>query len=149
MASTTIYEVKADLLTNLQAASALSGVQVTYGDPGGAARRESIFLGDVDSSNQIPESLSTGRRRRLEEYTLEVLVFVQSKAAGLQEAEQRAVVLAAAVEDVVADAPQLSGTVSGLMFVECSGMSMSSAEAGVDGPRVACSVNFNVKARLA
>ena len=66
MASTTIYEVKADLLTNLQAASALSGVQVTYGDPGGAARRESIFLGDVDSSNQIPESLSTGRRRRIE-----------------------------------------------------------------------------------
>ena len=36
MASTTIYEVKADLLSNLQAATDLSRVQVTYGDPGGA-----------------------------------------------------------------------------------------------------------------
>ena len=148
MASTTIYNVKAALLTKLQAASDLSGIQVVYADPGAAERRESIFLGEVDSSNQIPESFGTGRRRRLEEYTVDVLVCVQSKAAGVQEAESRAVTLASYVEDVVADNPQLTGSVTGLMFVECSGMSMSQGEAGIDGPRVVCTVRFHVKARL-
>ena len=88
MASTTIYNVKAALLTKLQASSDLNGIQVVYADPGSAERRESIFLGEVDSSNQIPESFGTGRRRRIEEYTVDVMVCVQSKAAGVQEAEQ-------------------------------------------------------------
>tara|TARA_R110000803_G_scaffold79437_1_gene145049 strand:+ start:723 stop:1172 length:450 start_codon:yes stop_codon:yes gene_type:complete len=148
MASSTMYAVKTKLLTLLQDDAGLSAVQVTYGDPGGAMRRESIFMGDINSSDQFPEVLASGRRRRLEEYTLDVHVFVQSKAAGLQEAEQRAVSLASTVENVVADNPQLGGTVSGLMFAECSGMSMSSAEAGADGPVVETIVQFLVKARL-
>jgi hypothetical protein len=76
------------------------------------------------------------------------MVCVQSKAAGVQEAESRAVTLASYVEDTVADNPQLTGSVTGLMFVECSGMSMSQGEAGIDGPRIVCTVRFNVKARL-
>jgi len=43
----------------------------------------------------------------------------------------------------------LDGGVSGLMFVQCSGMSMSSAEAGIDGPRINVTVHTTVKARLA
>ena len=74
MASTTIYEVKAALLTKLVADATLSAIQVTYGDPGGAARREHIFIGDVTAGGQEPESLSSGRRRRVESYRLDVLV---------------------------------------------------------------------------
>ena len=148
MASTTIYEVKAALLTKLQADATLSAIQVTYGDPGGAARREHIFIGDVTASGQDPESLSSGRRRRIESYTLDVIVSVQSKPQGLQENEQRAIVLASAVENVVADYPTLSDSVTGLMFMECSGMSVSSNEAGADGPHSQITVHFAVKARL-
>ena len=74
---------------------------------------------------------------------------MQSKAAGQQEAEQRALVLAHAVEDVLADYPTLDNGVTGLMFIECSGMSMSTSEAGIDGPRVQVTVHATVKARLA
>ena len=147
MASTTIYEDKAALLTKLKADSTLSAIQVTYGDPGGAARREHIFIGDVTAGGQDPESLSSGRRRRIENYTLDVIVSVQSKPQGLQENEQRAIVLASAVEDVVADNPTLSD-LTGLMFMECSGMSVSSNEAGIDGPHSQITVHFQVKARL-
>ena len=147
MASTTIYEVKAALLTKLQADATLSAIQVTYGDPGGAARREHVFIGDVTAGGQDPESLSSGRRRRIESYTLDVIVSVQSKPQGLQENEQRAIVLASAVENVVADNPTLSN-LDGLMFIECSGMSVTSNEAGVDGPHSQITVHFAVKARL-
>ena len=147
MASTTIYSVKSTLLTKLKAESDLSGIQITYGDPGQAARREFIFIGDVTAGGQDPESLSSGRRRRIESYTLDVIVSVQSKPQGLQENEQRAVVLASAVENVVADNPTLS-SLDGLMFIECSGLSMSSAEAGVDGPRVFVTVHIHVKGKL-
>ena len=148
MAGSTMYAVKAKLLTLLAANSTLSTIQTSYGDPGEAMRRESIFLGDVNSNVQTPESLSPGRRRRLEDYTLDIEIFVQSKAAGQQEGEQRALVLAHAVEDVLADYPSLDDGVTGLMFVECSGMSMSTAEAGIDGPRIRVTVHATVKARL-
>jgi len=148
MAGSTMYAVKAKLLTLLQANSTLSAIQVSFGDPGEAMRRESIFMGDVRSNVHTPESLSSGRRRRLEDYTLDIEVFVQSKAAGQQEGEQRALVLANAIEDVLADYPQLDDGVTGLMFVQCSGMSMSTAEAGIDGPRIQVTVHVDVKARL-
>ena len=148
MASTTIYEVKAALLTKLQADATLSAIPVTYGAPGQAARREFIFIGDVTAGGQDPESLSSGRRRRIESYTLDVIVSVQSKPQGLQENEQPANVLASAGANVVADYPTLSDSVTGLMFMECSGMSVSSNEAGVDGPHSQITVHFEVKARL-
>ena len=148
MAGSTMYAVKAQLLTLLQANSTLSSIQVSYGDPGEAMRRESIFLGDVTSNTHTPESFATGRRRRLEAYSLDVEVFVQSKAAGQQVAEQRALVLANAVEDVLADYSTLDDAVTGLMFVECSGLSMTTSEAGIDGPRIKVTVHVEVKARL-
>ena len=148
MAGSTMYAVKAQLLTLLAADSTLSSIQTSYGDPGEAMRRESIFMGDVNSNVHTPESLSSGRRRRLEDYTLDIEVFVQSKAAGQQEAEQRALVLAHAVEDVLADYPILDNGVTGLMFIECSGMSVTSNEAGADGPHSQITVHFAVKARL-
>ena len=146
MAGTTMYAVKAALLTKLQAD--ISNVQITYGDSGGAMRRESIFMGDIESNTQTPEAFASGRRRLIEDYTVDVHVAVQSKAAGLQEAEERAVALATLVENVVNDYPTLSGAVTGLMFIECSGLSMSSAEAGVDGPRVFVTVHVRVKGKL-
>ena len=148
MAGSTMYAVKAQLLTLLEANSTLSAIQCSYGDPGEAMRRESIYLGDIISDSHTPEALASGRRRRVEDYRLDVEIFVQSKAAGQQEGEQRALVLAHAVETVLADYPTLDDGVTGLMFVEVSGMSMTTAEAGIDGPRVQVTVQVHVKARL-
>ena len=147
MAGTTMYAVKAALLPKLQAD--ISNVQITYGDSGGAMRRESIFMGDITSNDQTPQAFASGRRRLYEDYTLEVHISVQSKAAGLQEAEERAVVLATAVENVCNDYPTLSGAVTGLMFIEPTGISMSTSEAGADGPRVFTTVHIRVKGKLA
>ena len=76
MAGSTMYAVKAALLTKLQADSTLSSIQVTYGDPLDAMRRESIFMGDINSGIVSPESFSTGRRRNIEEYTIDVEIYV-------------------------------------------------------------------------
>ena len=47
----------------------------------------------------------------------------------------------------MADNPTLSD-LDGLMFMECSGMSVTSNEAGIDGPHSQITVHFQVKARL-
>ena len=145
MAGTTMYATKAALLGKLQ--DDISGVQITYGDSGGAMRRESIFLGDITSNEQTPQAFASGRRRLIEDYTVDVHVAVQSKT-NLQEAEERAIALATSVENVINDYPTLSGAVTGLMFIECSGISMSTAEAGVDGPRAFVTVHARVKGKL-
>ena len=53
MASTTIYEVKAALLTKLQADATLSAIQVTYGAPGG------LPAGSTSSSGTSPLAART------------------------------------------------------------------------------------------
>ena len=148
MAGSTMYAVKSAQLTKLQADSTLSSIQVTYGDPLDAMRRECIYMGDINSGIISQESFSTGRRRNVEEYTIDVEIYVQSKPAGQQEAEQRALVLANAVEGVVATYPDLEGAVSQLLFIQCSGMSMSATEAGIDGTRIRLTVSIDVKARM-
>ena len=79
MAGSIMVTFKEALLTQLQAAAGFSGVQVVYADPGEAMRRECVFLGDIDSGTQVPETFSTGTRRRAEDFTLEVIVAVQGK----------------------------------------------------------------------
>ena len=62
-----IADFKARLLTQLQANATLSAIQVTYADPGGAQRRECVFLGNIETDDHVPESLAQGRRRRRED----------------------------------------------------------------------------------
>ena len=147
MAGTIMASFKAQLLTELQAHSTLSSIQVAYADPGGAARRECVFLGDISNNQHDPESISSGRRRRIEDFDLEVFVFVNSKPrSSPQDCEARAIVLADAVEEVVADDPQLSN-LTGLLYCQVSEMSMSTVETG-DGPATTVTLTINAKARL-
>jgi hypothetical protein len=147
MAGSIMASFKSTLLTQLQAASGFSGVQVSYADPGEAMRRECVYLGDIDSGSQIPESFSTGTRRRIEDFTLDVFVAVQGKPTS-SSAEVRAVALANVIDDVVANDPQLGGLAS-LTFCEVDGMSMVTNEAGVDGAHCVVTVRIHVQARLA
>ena len=144
MAGTIMATFKGRLLTQLQANSTLSSLQVSYGDPGGAQRRESVFLGDIETNDHVPESLSTGRRRRIEEFTLEVFVEVSSKPTP-QACEERAVELARAVETVLADDPQLNN-LDQLMWCQLQSMSMSTVQA--DAPVCTIRMLINANARL-
>jgi hypothetical protein len=147
MAGSIMATFKSTLTTQLQAASALSGVQVSYAEPGESMRRECVYLGDIDSGSQEAESFSTGTRRRIEDFTLDVFVAVQGKPTAAS-AETRAVALANAVDAVIADDPQLGGLAS-LTFCEVDGMSMTTNEAGVDGAHCVVTVRVHAKARLA
>jgi len=146
---TTMAATKAALLTQLQSEAALSGVQVTFGDPGEAARRECIFLGDITTNDVSPESISSGRRRRTEDYKVQVFIECQSKArSSPQDAESRAATLATAVENSIADTPNLGGGVSGLQFTEVASMTMTTNEVPVDGPHVVVEILVRAFARL-
>ena len=144
MAGSIIATYKAALLTQLQANSTISAVQCTYADPGGSQRREAIFLGDIETDDHTPESLSQGRRRRIEDFVCELFVEVSSKPTA-QTAEARAVELANAVETVLADDPQLDN-LSGLMFTAVRSLSMTTVEA--DQPVVTIRMLLEAKARL-
>ena len=144
MAGTIIADFKARLLTQLQANATLSAIQVSYGDPGGAQRRECVFLGNIETDDHVPESLAQGRRRRREDFTLEVFVEVSSKPTP-QTCEARAVALAQAVETVLADDPQLNN-LSQLMFCQLRSMSMTTVEA--DAPVCTIRMLIEAKARL-
>lgn len=147
MSGTLMASFKSQLLTKLQANGTLSSIQVSYGEPS-APRRESVFLGDIINNRHTPESLSTGRRRRLEEFEVEVFISVNSKPRSQpQDSETRAVVLADAVETVIVEDPQL-GNLSGLLYCEVSSMQMSTVETG-DGPLTIITINVQAKARLA
>ena len=147
MSGTLMASFKSQLLTKLQANGTLSSIQVSYGEPS-APRRESVYLGDIINNRHSPESLSTGRRRRIEEFEVEVFISVNSKPRSQpQDSETRAVVLADAVETVIVEDPQL-GNLSGLLYCEVSSMQMSTVETG-DGPLTIITINVQAKARLA
>jgi hypothetical protein len=147
MSGTLMASFKSQLLTKLQANGTLSSIQVSYGEPS-APRRECVYLGDIINNRHSPESLSTGRRRRIEEFEVEVFISVNSKPRSQpQDSETRAVVLADAVETVIVEDPQL-GNLSGLLYCEVSSMQMSTVETG-DGPLTIITINVQAKARLA
>ena len=144
MAGSIMSTYKDRLLTELQANATISAVQCTYADPGGGQRREAVFLGDIETNDHVPESLSSGRRRRIEEFTCEVFVEVSSKPTA-QTCEARAVELANAVETVLADDPQLDN-LSQLMWTQLRSMSMTTVEADV--PVCTIRMLVDAKARL-
>lgn len=102
MATTSTWPtVKARLVALLENALPLAGVQVTYSHPGDAIEPESVYLGDMRGSSVVPVSRA-GRAKRQEDYTIDVVVNVATDGTTAEAADQRAAVLAGAVEDVVA-----------------------------------------------
>jgi hypothetical protein len=107
--TTTIPAFKSALVTALQASSALTGVQVSYGNPGDIQRSESIWVGDSRSQQQ-PSAMKSLPVRRDEVYTTDVMVEITQPRSTQEGVDLRATVLAAAVETVIAENPSLSVT---------------------------------------
>lgn len=110
MAHSTVAAFKAALLTQLQARSGLSGVQVTYGWPSGALQRESIMLGHVQVTQEFRV---IGRPdRKMEEYDVTVHITVIREGAGQQQAaDERSLALLAELEGELQSNATMNNTV--------------------------------------
>lgn len=95
-------------------AAALPGVQVVYGFPGDALEREAIYTGKARVDSTIPSS-KAGRKIREEVVTVDVVIAVQDPDGDYESAEARALVLLAAVEDVLANDVTL-GSLDGVQW---------------------------------
>ena len=146
MASTsTIVSAKRSLLDSLASRPSLNGVLLAYADPGDKRRREQMFYAEVRVSEQSPVALKSGRRKRDEEYELDLIVDCASKASP-ETSEARCMELVAEVEDELADDPTIRGT-DGVLWATVTDMRLTTMETG-DGPMSRATVTITVRGRL-
>lgn len=92
------------LLAALQARAALAQVQTGYSHPGDTREDESIYLGEVRGTSEVP-LIRAGRKKREERYTLDVWFDVDAVGPDAQTASERAWSLYGELEDILADDP--------------------------------------------
>lgn len=142
MATSTVTAFKAALLTQLQNRAGLSGVQVSYGWPGGAVKRESIMLGGV-SGTQVFRTI--GATQKMEEYALTVYITVIREGAGRQQnADERALALMAEIENELRPGITVNNTVLTAELGAFDLQPMASAETR----QAILTVTINVMARI-
>lgn len=98
MAASTAPSVKAQLLTLLSADATLSGIQVSYADPGASIAAESLFYARTLETER-PDAL--GQRKQRESYDVEVYVYAAMDGDDPQTVEERCWTLVACLENVV------------------------------------------------
>lgn len=104
--SSTKAATKAALVDALRDRPAMSGVQVSYSWPGKTVKRESVWCAKATGTSSVP-TMKAGRKARDETYVLEVIVEVIVEGKDQQQADERALELAAEIENVAADDPRL------------------------------------------
>jgi hypothetical protein len=94
------------LLAALQAKPALAQVQTGYSHPGDTREDESIYLGEVRGSSEIPV-IRAARKARQERYTLDVWFDVDAVGPDAETASERVWELYGELEDILADDPSV------------------------------------------
>lgn len=125
MAGSRVVAVRSALIDGLAAVGGLSTVDVIYAwkfDQ--ELPRERIFTSRVRATHE-PASLKSGRTFRNERVTFDLVVRVEKVDGTAEEADERALVIGALVEEYVADNRTLGGSVSGLNWVVVSGMELN------------------------
>lgn len=143
--TSTIVPVKAGLIQALRGRPGLSGVLITYADPGDKGRREQMFCTDVRRAEQEPASFRSGRKHRDEEYELDLVVDCSSKTSP-EATEARCMEMVAEVEDELAEDQTVRGT-PGVLWATVTDLRLSTQETG-DGPVSRALVTITVRARL-
>jgi hypothetical protein len=143
--TTTIIAAKTALIDALKSRPALDGVLISYADPGDKARREQMFCSEVRSSEQSPVALKQGRKKRDEEYELDILVDCSSKTTP-ETAESRCMELVAELEDELAEDTTIRAT-DGILWATVTDMRLKTVETG-DGPISRATVTITVRGRL-
>lgn len=124
MAASRVVAVRSALIDALAALASLDGVVVEYAWRFGSTDRERIFTGRARATHG-PASLKSGRTHRNERMTFDLVVLVEKVDGTQEEADERALVLGAVVEEYVADNNTLGGTVSGLNWITVSGVELN------------------------
>lgn len=157
----TVPTVKAQMVTKFKTALATASqdsgqVPCTYAWPGPATQPECVFLGPnpqtadlrLDLSSDIP-TIKAGRKARQEDYTVRTTIWQwrpDLTSDGASTVEAAAFTLAALLEDVVANDPQIGLTTIQWIKVESVSSTLFPFEKGW-----ACelAIDFDVAARLA
>jgi hypothetical protein len=145
MAGTTAAALKAALKTAMIAEAGLSGVPVSYGEPGDTARTEHIWIGAATAGDSDLVAFKSGRTRRDESYTVDVVVDVSSMDSA-ETSEARAVVLVTVIEEMLADDPKLND-VPNLLWCIVESWDLSTQE-GAQGPRSVMRLTLKARGRL-
>ena len=138
---------KTKLIEVMAAMPEMAGVKISFADPGENALKENVWLGRIYDNEHDPVALKAGRRRREENFTLEIYVDVGGTRLTPERCETRALELGLLIEEYLADNPKLDGAVDGLLFAVVSGMELFTSQT-TDGPYTRHTVSVDVKARL-
>ena len=143
----TAVATKKALVSILDGHASLSGVQVTYADDVLRPKSERIYLGDVEEAVAEPATMRATRVRLEEDYTIRVLVSVDSKTA--ERAETRAVEILNVLTAAVADDPKLltAATPPAIVAAYVSGFEMSTSLVSEGEARTLIEADLAVKAR--
>lgn len=93
------YIAKYGITQALKAASALSGVEVTFGHPGRDVLSESLFLAGTDTADE--QWIELGRDSRRESYTILLFAIVSSPGDNEDEATKRVSEIYTVAHDVI------------------------------------------------
>lgn len=124
MAGSAVVAAKKALIAGLAADPNLDGVEVTYAWKRGSKKRERIFCGRAQAT-QEPASLKSGRTFRDERMIFDVTVVVEMPGGSAEAVEERAIELGTIVEEWVADNRTLDG-VTGLNWAVVTGLDLTS-----------------------
>lgn len=106
MSTTTAPVVRAQLVSLLAARPALAAVLVTHVWQGQADKQEHIYLGNTSADIEFA-TIRAGRKKREEDYTVQVIIDVDAPTDWGPTSETRAFVLSAEVDDMLADDPAI------------------------------------------
>lgn len=106
MSTTTAPAVRAQLITLLAARPALAAVLVTRVWQGDAGKQEQIYLGNTTADIDFA-TIRAGRKKREEDYTVQLIIDVEIPTDWGPASETRAFVLAGEVDDMLADDPAI------------------------------------------
>ncbi len=101
-----IPAVKARVIALLTDETAFAGLQLSYSQPATRLERSSFWLGETTGRHDI-SAIRAGRKPRTETFEIDGYIYVWKPSGRPEEAEAEAFTLLAAIEDVLADAPQL------------------------------------------
>lgn len=113
--NSTIPAVRNQLVALLKARPALSGLQIEAHWPV-QIEDESVHCGEVRASSTIPV-MTAGRKRREEDYELDVWIVAGAPGQIAAQAEARAQALFVELEDIVANDPSLGGAAGSTLRV--------------------------------
>lgn len=108
--------------------SAVSGVQVQYGDNPEQAKTERVWLGPTEIGDDTVRAMGTGRTRLRESYLHHIMVEVTSQVTVLS-CETRVFEIAEAIEDAIAVDKTL-GDVPNLLWAVVEGKELETTETG-------------------